>query len=121
MKEKIKAQVTIKDEQGAPIETRSCEVEYDFGEDLEGAVALCGEDTVFSQYRRNAVVSLQSVMRSRMQAGQGQEEIQAYADTWKPGMVAERVQIDPSTAVIQAWDTWDDEKKAAFLAGLGIE
>jgi hypothetical protein len=127
MKEAVEAKFQLKDENGnaivdeeGKVQYDSCVVEYDFGDDLDGAVDLCGAETVFSNYKANAKVALQGIMRSKLKAGLAEDQIQTVVDAWKPGMVAERVAVDPSTAIANAWDTWSPEKKAAFLEKLGV-
>ena len=126
--ETVTAKMQLKDENGnaivdeeGKVTTQETEVTYDFGDDLSAAVELCGEDTVFSNYKANARVALQSIIRTGMKAGLSADQIQARCDAWKPGMVAERVQVDPSTAIANAWENWSDEKKAEFLAKLGVQ
>jgi hypothetical protein len=110
----------IVDEEGKP--TWQVEsVEYDFGDNLDDAVDLCGADVVYSQYKANAKVALQGIIRAKMKAGLDNDAIQAVCDAWKPGMVAERTAVDPATAIQNAFATWSDEKKAEFLAKLGVQ
>lgn len=125
--ETVTAKMQLKDENGnaivdeeGKVTTSEAAVEYDFGDDLTAAVDLCGEDTVFSNYKANAKVALQSIIRTGMKAGLSAEQIQDRCSAWKPGMVAERVAVDPSTAIANAWENWSDEKKAEFLAKLGV-
>lgn len=128
MKETVEARYQLKDENDNAILDEegkatyaTCQVEYDFGDDLDGAVALCGADVVFSNYKANSKVALQGIMRTAKKAGLSDEGIQAKVAAWKPGMVAERTVVDPSTAIQNAWETWSPEKKAEFLAKLGVQ
>ena len=67
-------------------------------EDLATLTEHFGEDTVFAHAKRSFVVSLQSYMRTQIEAGKTPEEIQASCVDWKPGQKrpgkspAERVQ-----------------------------
>jgi len=69
-------------------------VPFNFGENLEEAVAMYEAGPVFNHYRAQAKISLQANLRRWMEAGKTDEEIATLASTWKPGLVAERV---PST------------------------
>jgi len=126
-KETVEARFQLKDEDGHAIMNedgkpawQSGSVEYDFGDDLDQAVALCGAEVVHSQYKSNAKVALQGIIRSKMKAGLDATAIQELADNWKPGMIMEKTQVDPATAIQNAFSTWTDEKKAEFLAKLGV-
>lgn len=128
MKETVEAKYQMKDENGNAITDdegkvmyEEVTVEYDFGDDLDAAVALCGADVVFSQYKANAKVALQGILRAKKKAGLADAAIQTVADAWKPGMVAERTAVDPAVAIQNAFATWTDEKKANFLAKLGVQ
>ena len=108
-----------RDEEGKEIYIEA-EVEYDFGDNLDAAVELCGADAVFSQYRANSKVALQVVIRGRMAAGQSQEAIQELVNTWKPGMVMERTQVDPLVAFENMFKNASPEKQAELLSKLGV-
>lgn len=109
----------ILDEYGKPVYTE-VSVEYDFGENLDDAVERCGADAVFSNFKANAKVGLQGIIRGKAKAGLTPDAIQAIVDNWKPGMVIEKTQVDPESAIANAWDTWSPEKRAAFLEKLGV-
>jgi hypothetical protein len=127
MKESVKARMQEKDENGNAIliegvaSWKESTVEYDFGDDLNAATELCGADVVFSQYKANATVALQSIIRSSLKAGLTPDQIQTKVSTWKPGMVMAVEKVDPQTAIKNAFATWSPEKKAEFLASLGIQ
>lgn len=126
--EVIKARYQVKDkdgnvmvgDDGKPI-WKEVEANYDFGDNMAAAVELCGEDTVFSNYKANARVSLQSILRSKGAAGLDATSIQSLVDGWKPGMVIEKIHVDPETAVTNAFETWSPEKQAEFLRKLGVQ
>jgi len=128
MRESIEARFQVKDENGEAVVDgegkalwESVCVEYDFGDDLNSATELCGSDAVFSNYKANARVALQSILRAKLKAGFTGDQIQSLVDAWKPGMVIEKTQVDPATAIKNAFATWSPEKKAAFLAELGVQ
>lgn len=109
----------IMDEEGKPT-WRSASAEYDFGDDLDASVELCGAETVHSNYVANATISLQSVIRAKLKAGLTPDQITTVVAGWKPGMVVEKTTIDPETAIKSAFSTWPVEKQREFLAGLGV-
>ena len=125
--EEIKARYQLKDSDGPMVDEEGkavmeeCVVNFDFGDDLNAAVDICGEEAVHSNYRANGKVQLQSIIRAKLKAGLNQDAIQALVDTWKPGMVMEKTAVDPAKAVISAFGSWSDEKKAEFLKSLDIE
>ena len=127
-REVVEAKYQLKDEHGNTLTDEEgkanysgVQVEYDFGDDLDGAVALAGAEVVFSNYKANSKVALQSIMRAKNKAGVYADTIQAFVDTWKPGMVIERTAVAPENAIMNAFPNWSDEKKAEFLAKLGVE
>ena len=107
------------DAEGKPIWTE-IEGEYDFGENLQEAIDKFGAEVVFSQYLANAKVKIQGIMRDRKKAGQTDGQISEFLTTYVLGEVIERAQVNPMEAVKSAFAQWDDEKKKAFLAELGI-
>ena len=111
---------TILDDEGKP-SYNTGQVNYDFGDNLDAAIALCGEEVVHSQYKANSKVALQSIIRAKLRAGSTPEQLQTLADSWKPGMVVEKTTVDPEAAIRTAFQGWSDEKKAEFLAGLGVD
>lgn len=72
--------VTAEREGGAKVE-----VDYDFGEDLDQLVNKFGADVVFSHARRSFVVTLQSFIRTQMDRGKSETEIQEAVNEWRPG------------------------------------
>lgn len=67
-------------------ESRSTEISFDFGDNLAEAVALFGEEVVFSAYRSAAKIQAQGNMRRMMKAGHSDEEIQKQMSEWKVGV-----------------------------------
>jgi len=90
-------------------------VNYDFGDDLNSAVALFGEEVVFEFFEATATIRLQAGIRSCLERG---VDTQAYASTWKPGVKAPSIAADPMSAAKAAFTRMTDEEKAAFLESL---
>lgn len=109
----------ILDEEGKPT-YREVEIQYDFGDNLDAAVDMCGEDVVFSNYVSAARINLQSIMRSKLSQGLDSDAIQTFCASWKPGMQLERQQVNPEQAVVNAFENWPEEKKMEFLKKLGV-
>ena len=126
-RQEVEARLQIKDETGNVVMDEegkptwaSALVSYDFGDTLDDAVALCGKEAVHSNYVANAKVGLQAIVRAKIKAGLVGDQIQAIVDGWKPGMVVEKTSVSPETAIKNAFANWSPEKRAAFLAELGV-
>lgn len=63
----------------------SVTVNYNFGEALPELTAAFGDEIVYSHARRSLVVALQSFIRTQIEAGKSQDEIQTAVADWKPG------------------------------------
>lgn len=63
----------------------SVTVDYDFGETLSDLSNAFGDESVYNHARRSLVVALQSFIRTQIEAGKSQDEIQAAVGEWKPG------------------------------------
>ena len=120
--EQVTAKITLKDEENKPLKNeegvtqyQEDTVDFDFGDDLNAAVELCGEEVVFSQYVSAAKVALQGVIRGKINAGLSHDAIQEAVSSWKPGMVMARVQVDPLEAVLAAAATWSSEKRQEYI------
>ena len=59
--------------------SRSATVSYDFGENLQDAVAKFGEEVVFTNMQQSMKISLQALLRRGFDKGQSDEEIAAAA------------------------------------------
>ena len=127
MATEIKARYQVKDEnntavldaEGAPVWVEvTCE--YDFGENLQDAVDKFGADVVFSQFVSAATVKIQSLMRDKKKAGQTDEQIQDFLNTYKIGMVVERTAVNPLEAFKAAFKMMTPEQQREQLVALGI-
>ena len=96
---------------------RSVVVSYDFGENLQDAIAKFGEDVVFSNMRQSMKISLQALMRRGIDKDQTDEQILASVGAWKPGVASER-SSDPVATVLAKWQTLSPEKKAELMKQL---
>jgi hypothetical protein len=90
---------------------------YDFGENLQDAVAKFGEEVVFTNFRAQSVIRAQAIARSEMEADKSAEEIQSILDAWKPGVQRAR-EVDPYAAAANAYSKLTPEEQAEFIAAL---
>jgi hypothetical protein len=88
---------------------------YKFGANLAEAVELFGEEVVFTNFRAQAKIRLQALMRSWILKGQDLGKLSAE---WKPGIQMERAPVDPIVAAEQQFMKMDQAAQEAFLARL---
>lgn len=88
---------------------------YDFGDDLDDAVAKFGKETVFSAYVAQSKISLQALMRTRIEKGLPLEDLKT---SWKPGVRLAAPAVDPLTAAKALFAGMDEAARAAFLQSL---
>ena len=96
---------------------KSLTVSYDFGDNLQDAVAKFGEEVVFSNMQQSMKISLQALMRRGFDKGITDEEITAQAASWKPGVAAQRTS-DPVAAIMGKWASIPADKRAELLKQL---
>lgn len=85
--ETVQATATLTDEDGNSTgEKVTGSVEYDFGANLDEAVEVFGADIVYAQFKQNATIALQGIMRRAIQSGKSGDELQAAVAEWKPGV-----------------------------------
>ena len=122
----IKAKYQVKDENGNAVLSEGAPVwvevtgQYDFGENLQDASDKFGADVVFSQFVSAATVKIQSLMRDKKKAGQTDEQIQEFLNTYKIGMVVERTAVNPLEAFKAAFKMMTPEQQREQLIALGI-
>lgn len=93
---------------------REATIQYDFGTDLTEMVEKFGADVVHSNARANMKISLQGIMRRKLEAG---ETCDGLAETWKPGVQLERT-VDPLATAKKALAGMTEEERQAFIAKL---
>ncbi len=96
---------------------------YDFGSDLDAAIADVGPEAVMYNY----VVGAKTALRNRLYAlthGKEGTDIMSAEDAlesvkgWKPSVGSERASKDPTTTALGAFDKMNSEQRAAFIAEL---
>jgi hypothetical protein len=101
-----------KDAEGAEMS-----VLYDFGDNLDGAIAKFGADVVYDNYVRSAKITIQAAMRRWAAAGKTENEIADLVGAMKIGVAAERV-VDPIGATLKKFATMTPEEQSALLEKL---
>lgn len=105
----------------APKVSRELNVDYDFGGNLEAAVATYGNELVYSCFEDSAVIALQNRVRAWLVAGLTDEEISAKVAEWKLGVKASRAggtKKDPIAAFKAAFSSMSEEEKQAMIRDL---
>ncbi|GIV03920.1 MAG: hypothetical protein KatS3mg015_2750 [Fimbriimonadales bacterium] len=93
-----KAEISAKVTGGEPVT-----VTYDLPETLDEAVEKFGAEKVLNGFLADLRISLQSFIRTRIQKGYTQVQIQADVDRWAPGTrVGVGQKADPQQAFL-AW------------------
>jgi hypothetical protein len=111
MAEEIKAKVP-------KLGDREVSINYDFGKDIDEAIAKFGKDAVFSNFKANAVITIQGGARTMAVKGKTDQEIQAHYDTYKIGAAAPRTAADPVASLISKFPTLDAAKQDELLKKL---
>lgn len=101
----------------APKVSKQWEGVYDFGDNLDEAVAKFGADVVFSGFVSDARIAAQSIAREALEKGKEAEEIATILDAWKPGVSRMRAS-DPLAAITSKFAKMSQEEKIAFLQKL---
>ena len=96
--------------------TNKASVDFDFGENIEDAVAQFGAEPVFALYLSQAKVQLQGAIRAQGELGVAADEIESRLTTWKPGVRMGRATVDPVVALKAQYEVADEEGKAKLLA-----
>jgi len=103
-----------------PIEL-SATVKFNFGDNLEDAVAKYGEAAVFDNYRAKAIIVCQSIIRRLLKAGKNKEQIQdIITRTWAPGVTLERI-VDPVAAIVANQANATNDEKLAMIHDLQVK
>ncbi len=100
----------------APKLERSLEVDVDIPEDLNGLVSAYGEGLVTSSALASIRVNAQNFVRTMMENGKTDDEIEEAMLTWTPEAKAER----GVTSIISKVDKMTEEEKAILREKLGL-
>tara|TARA_R100000655_G_scaffold80569_2_gene119994 strand:- start:119 stop:460 length:342 start_codon:yes stop_codon:yes gene_type:complete len=92
-------------------------IEYNFGENVQEAIEMFGEDVVFAGFTKSAKITAQSAIRRYLTAGVDEDGIQEKMNSWKPGVALERVS-DPVSAIKNKFANLDDDAKLELIKQL---
>jgi len=97
----------------------SATVQYDFGDNLAEAVALFGDDIVFSRFKAASIVDLQALIRRHLdgETPKTEAEIQALVTEWRPG-VTTRKRKSVKEKAEELFAGLSDSEKNALLESL---
>jgi hypothetical protein len=108
-------------ETNAPKTDRSLEVEYDFGDTVAEAMAKFGESVVFSNYKQNVVIALQSLVRRELEKKEDKrvsdDSIITKVAAWIPGVAAIRTG-DKKQKALEVFMSLSTEEKLEFIKKL---
>lgn len=105
-----------------PGSNRELVTEYNFGDSLQEAVDLFGEDAVLAGFKSDARVGLQAKVRGMLKATEEDSEAAKYTDEqileavkeWKPGTKT-RAASDPLAKLQALLEKISPEQRAALL------
>lgn len=89
--------------------------EYDFGDDLAGAIEKFGELTVYKYFRQAAVSRVRSAIKERKKAGYSLFEIQAHLNEMVIGSRSVPMTASAADTVIEEWDKLPQEKREEII------
>ena len=96
----------------------SATADYDFGKDLDDAVAKHSKEIVFSNYRANGKVTIQALIGRHIDAKDNNEKIKASVAAYKLGVPSERVAKDPTKDILAEWPSMSEAERQEFLKKL---
>jgi hypothetical protein len=104
-------QVTVKEKKTG----RQITFEYDIGEDLAGACALFGEETVWAAAKSELLTSVRDKVRPQLEVTEpapiSDEQILASLEGWKIGVRSIKVK-DPMEKISKLFAALTDDQKA---------
>ena len=96
---------------------RKCAVYYDFGADVNDAVAKFGDKVVHSNFVSKSIITAQAIIRRAMKAKKTDAEIEEIFKTWKPGVAVER-SFDPLAAALKKFEDMTAEEQTKYIEDL---
>ena len=97
---------------------RKLDVDFNFGEDLDNAADLFGDEPVYNLYLRGARIAVNQFVSDQMKAGKTDEEILSLVTEFKPGTKAPRQAATSVEKLMKAFTKMTAEDKARILASL---
>lgn len=118
MTDKLNATYNEKNEKGEVVNSTSASVDYHFGDTLDEATKLFTPEVVLSLFKQSAIIKAQTQLRAQLKADKDADAIEAYFETWKPGVAAPRVAKDPAGTFAKAFEKMSDKEQAAAITML---
>jgi hypothetical protein len=115
---KVQAQVPEKKDAAGVVTQKQIgpfTIEVPMGSTAAEDIQLFGDEVVKSNFESNVTVTIQSNMRAGMKKGETQEQLQARLASYKPGVAAKGVVVDPVQAYLAQFASATPEKQAAML------
>lgn len=97
---------------------KSLAVDYEFGENIQSAIDLYGEEVVFSMYKKAAKIEIQRVVRDIIVEGGDDDAAQTAVDKHQLGISKPRAVGSVRDRAIAEFQKMSQEEQAAFLAEL---
>ena len=117
-KKEVSATLPASNKANTTGEDLAATVYVNYGENLDEAVQLFGEDQILSNAWANWRVTLQAAVRRMLAAGKSTDEIQAALENSKMGVAMEKTSVDPITASLMKFKTMTQEEQSVFLEKL---
>lgn len=113
--------MAIKVNTASPKTGRELEVDFEFGNTLQEAIDLFGEEVVYSNYKKSAVIALQALVRRNLdkdgEKQMSEEDIIKAVGEWKPS-VARIIGASQKEALFTKIEKLSDEDRKALIAKL---
>ena len=101
---------------------RAITVEYDYGSDLDSAIAKFGKEVVFAQFEDSVTIAVQAFLRSKMK-GEGEkhktdQQIRDAMKEWKPGNRKAADPVKKRATIVKQVAGMSEADRASLLAEL---
>lgn len=107
-----------KEDKLATLTVQFPDIEADPKKAMAEAINAYGEKAVLSNAKANWVITLQANIRSRLQKGQSQAQIQADLGSAKMGVAVAKVAADPKQSALAFAMSLTPEQRKAFIQEL---
>lgn len=97
------------------------EGQYNFGGDLSGAIEKFGEQIVYNHAKLSIGLASGGHVRDLIELGKNPQQIQAFLDEWKPGLVTRKAKKSGRETFIEDLAGMDTETQMAELERLKQE
>jgi len=97
-------------------DARKITLEYNFGDNTADAVKIFGEEVVFSNFKAQAKVRFQALVRADLKEGKKDGEIAEKMASWKPSIAKPGKSAVEKTEA--AWDKLSPAEQKALLSKL---